>query len=62
MGGEFNMRRSRVEGIRIVVRKSEGKESLRKPRGREGNNIALGPKGEKNGVVETGFHQSRSLP
>lgn len=56
------MRRSRVEGIRIVVRKSEGKESLRKPRGREGNNIALGPKGEKNGVVETGFHQSRSLP
>jgi len=34
MGGEFNMRRSRVECIRIVVGKSEGNESLRKPRGR----------------------------
>jgi hypothetical protein len=34
MGGEFNMRRNSVECIRIVVEKAEGKESLRKPRGR----------------------------
>jgi hypothetical protein len=61
MGGEFNMRRSTVECIRIVVEKTEGKESLRKPRSRLGNNIALSPKG-KNEVLETGFHHSRTLP
>ena len=47
MGDEFNMRRSRVECIRIFVGKAEGKESLRKPRSRQGNNITLDPKGKK---------------
>jgi hypothetical protein len=61
MGSEFNVRRSTVECITIVVGKTEGKESLQNPRSRLGNNIALGPKG-KNGVMETGFHHSRILP